>query len=66
MDTVVSVLQTIGNELSSFFETITTAVSMVGLSVRFIEFFITFLPTVIASGVFIYLAVYVVRFLLLK
>lgn len=66
MGTVTSVLQSIGDALSSLFETITTAVGMLGLSFRFIEFFIRFLPTVIASGVLIYLAVYLVRFFISK
>ena len=66
MDTVTSVLQSIGDGLSSFFETITTAVGMLGMSFRFIEFFIRFLPSVIASGVAVFLGVFLLRFFISK
>ena len=66
MQTIVEILQSIWNGLLDFFDTLATALSMVNLSTSFIGLFVTYLPTVLSSGVIIFLAVYVVRFLLLK
>lgn len=66
MGVVTGILQSIWDIITGIYETLATAANMVELSVDFLAFFVTYLPTVIASGVLIYLAVYVIRFLLLK
>lgn len=66
MGTIIGILQSLWSVVVGLFESILTAANMVVVSIDFVSFFVTFLPTVIASGVVIYLAVYIVRFLLLK
>ena len=66
MNTIVEILQSTWNGLQDFFDTMGTALSMVNISTEFIGLFITYLPTVLSSSVVIFLAVYIVRFLLLK
>ena len=66
MGTIIGILQSLWSVVVGLFESILTAANMVVVSIDFISFFVTFLPTVISSGVVIYLAVYIVRFLLLK
>ena len=66
MGTIIGILESLWSVVVGLFESILTAANMVVVSIDFVSFFVTFLPTVIASGVVIYLAVYIVRFLLLK
>ena len=47
-------------------KSLVTAVEMVGGSIAFLTSFVGYLPAVVSAGVVIFLAVYVVRFLLLK
>ena len=66
MDRIISVLDQIGSLLSDFFEVLTTAFSMVNMSVHFVIFFVDFLPVVIGSAVLVFIAVYVFRFIFSK
>lgn len=66
MQTIIEILQSTWNGLLDFFDTMATALSMVNISTEFIGLFITYLPTVLSSSVVIFLAVYLIRFLLLK
>ena len=63
MDRIISVFDKLGSLISDFFEVITTAFSMVNMSVRFVIFFVDFLPVVIGSAVLVFIAVYVFRFI---
>ena len=66
MNTIVEILKSTWNGLLDFYDTMATALSMVNISTEFIGLFVTYLPTVLSSAVIIFLAVFVVRFLLLK
>lgn len=66
MGTIIGILQGIWDFISSFISSLIQALEMVGLSFDFIATFTTYLPTVIASGVIMFLSVYLIRFLLLK
>lgn len=66
MNEIVEILKSTWQGLLDFYDTLSTALSMVNISTEFIALFITYLPTVLSSAVVIFLAVYVVRFLLLK
>lgn len=66
MSSIINFIRIIWNAFTGFYESLITVFRMVNLSMGFIEFFTAFLPTVISAGVIIFLAVYVIRFLLLK
>ncbi|MBQ7769340.1 MAG: hypothetical protein IJ403_10750 [Oscillospiraceae bacterium] len=66
MNRIVEILESTWDGIQDFYDTMATALSMVNISTEFIGLFIAYLPTVLASSVVIFLAVYLIRFLLLK
>ena len=59
-------LVTAWNAIVNLIESLLMAVSMVGSSLGFVAGLVLYVPPILASGIIIFIAVYVVRFLLLK
>ena len=66
MNTIIQLLQNIWNFISSVASSFFQAIEMLVESVDFLTNFVEYLPTVISSGVMLFLSVYLIRFLLLK
>lgn len=66
MNEIIGYLQSLWDMLVGTVKSLITAVNMVGGSIAFLNLFIGYLPSVVSAGVIIFLAVYVIRFLLLK
>lgn len=66
MGQIIGYFVSLWNFLISTIKAFSMALDMAVGSVTFLQNFMSYLPTAIASGVIIFLTVYVVRFLLLK
>lgn len=66
MSQILGYLQSAWDFLSGIVKALYTAVEFLGGSILFLNNFIGYLPAIVSAGVIIFLAVYLVRFLLLK
>lgn len=66
MGSIIGFLQSIWDMFVNAIQSLYLAIRMVVGSVEFVTTFVTYLPAVIGSAVIIFIAVFVIRFLLLK
>ena len=66
MSEIAGILRSFWDIFVGTLKSLVTAVEMVAGSIGFLGDFIGYLPAIVSAGVIIFLAVYVIRFLLLK
>ena len=66
MSEIAGILRSFWDIFVGTLKSLVTAVEMVAGSIGFLGVFIGYLPAIVSAGVIIFLAVYVIRFLLLK
>lgn len=65
-NTIAGYFETLWNMIVNLIQSLLMAVGMVGSSMYFVTSLVAFIPPLIATGIIIFIAVFVVRFLLMK